>query len=165
MGADERRRGQNSGHLYEFALMAGSACLHIWPKVLFKLSITRSQFSQNHCPVLSLFFSLWSGSTCQTKAPRPWWWMSGRQSGRCWTACWISLTVAIALTGLWWKPSLNYKWVSEWLQIISTSPERNIFWSVAINTCNMSVEGGLGKTPSYCSLQSKKSIYVLVTSC
>lgn len=137
MGADEGRRrgGQNSGH--SWILMAGSACLYIWPKVLFELSIAGSRFSQNHCPVLSLFFSLWSGSTCQTKAPRPWWWMSGRQSGRCWTACWISLTAAIALTGLWWKPSMNYKWVSEQLQIISTSPDWNIFWSDEISTCNM----------------------------
>lgn len=82
------------------------------------------------------FFSLWLESTCQMRAPRPWWWTSGRQLGKCWTAFWISPTVATAQTGLWLKPSPSYRWVSEQLQLISVVPERNkrCLWFVVVNT-------------------------------
>lgn len=77
------------------------------------------------------------------RAPRPWWWMSGRQLDKCWTAFWISPTVATAPTGLWWKPSPSYRWVSEQLQLISATLEANkrCLWFVVVDISETSAVG------------------------
>lgn len=109
--------------------------LYVHFVLTFSIELNNEPTFTKHSPLLSSLLSWWSGSICRTRAPRPWWWMSGRRSGRCWTACWISPTVATALTGLLWKPSLSFRWVREQPQIFSTTLESNKWFALVCTDC------------------------------
>lgn len=83
-------------------------------KCMYKYSCIQyyMYWNEPNSPFLLIFFiSWWYVYTCQMRAQRPWWWMRGRRSGRCWTVCWINLTAVTVRTGPWLRPSLSYRWV------------------------------------------------------